>query len=181
MSSGRRKNVDVATIRSIHRYDAWANEKTLDCCEQLSDEQFTQGEDTPWGSIRNQLVHQLNVQKSWLSWADGSMSGEDAYALQFDPADFPDVAAVRAEWETIRRQTAAFLDRLTPDVLATPLTVEMPGADFSMTTGKLMLHIALHSMQHRTEANVALTGYDASPGDVDYLFFALEQSGTPDS
>lgn len=159
----------------MHGYDEWANEHVLCCCEQISTDQFTQKDDTPWGSIRNQLVHQFGVHRSWLSWADGSMSGEEAYALQTELSDYQGIDAVRSLWSEVRTQNLAFLERVDDDTLHSVLRVEWPGYQFAVPTWKIMLHIAQHSMQHRTEAAMSLTRLGASPGDIDYLFYALEQ------
>jgi uncharacterized damage-inducible protein DinB len=167
--------VSVDSIRAMFGYNKWATERVLQCCEQLTPAQFTQKDDTPWGSIRNQLVHQFGVHRSWLSWADGSMSAEEAYALRADPDDYPDVSAVRAFWTELSRQNDAFMDRLTPDVLALELRADGPGYQFAIGVSQLMLHIAHHSMQHRTETAMSLTQQGASPGDIDYLHYALEQ------
>lgn len=166
--------MDAEALHAIHGYDAWATERILGCCDQLTTEQFAGHADVPWGSIRNQLVHQFVVHKRWLCWADGSLSGEDAYALQADPLDYPDIGSVREMWSQVSQQNEAFLGRLTPDTLQRMLRVEQPGYEFALSVGDVMLHVAHHSMQHRTETAMALTRLDASPGDIDYLFYALE-------
>jgi uncharacterized damage-inducible protein DinB len=165
--------MDVATIRSIFGYDRWATDHVLTCCEPLTVEQFTVDRELPWGSIRDQLVHQFIVHKRWLSWADGSLSGEEAYALLANPEDYPDVPAVREMWNDVNLQNTRFLDRMTPDDLVRELRVDAPGAEFALAVGQVMLHIAYHSMQHRTEVTTALTSLGHSPGDIDYLFYAL--------
>jgi uncharacterized damage-inducible protein DinB len=168
-------DMTVHVIGSTHGYNAWANRRILDCCDRIGADQLTQDDDSPWGSIRNQLIHQFIVHQRWLSWADGSLSGEEAYALQADPEDYPDADSIRSMWESVEKQTQRYLDRLTEDELNRELRVEYPGAEFAISTGEVMLHIAHHSMQHRTETSMALTRLGASPGDVDYLFYALER------
>jgi uncharacterized damage-inducible protein DinB len=167
------ESMNLTMICAIYGYNAWATRRILDCCDQLSADQLKQEDDTPWGSIRNQLVHQFIVHRRWLSWADGSLSGEEAYALQADPADFPDADSIRMMWDSLEQQTQRYLDRLTEDELNRELRVEYPGAEFAISVGEMMLHIAHHSMQHRTETSMALTRLGVSPGDIDYLFYVL--------
>ena len=164
----------VETIRSIFGYDSSATEKMLSCCDRLDPAQLTQADDSPHGSIRNQLVHTFLIHKRWLSWADGSLDGAAAYALQADPADYPDIQAIRAMWDGIDEQTRQFLGGMTEQDLHHELRVDQPGFEFAITIEKVMLHIALHSMQHRTETAQSLTRLGVSPGDVDYLFYVLE-------
>jgi uncharacterized damage-inducible protein DinB len=167
--------MQIETIRSMHEYNRWATERVLDFAARLTHEQFIQTNDTPWGSVRNQLVHQFGVHRSWLSWADGSMNGEDAYALTTDPEDYPDVKSVQALSNDVWAQTEAFLARMTEEDLARVLSVEWPNFTFAMPVWKVMVHIANHSMQHRTETAMALTRLGQSPGDLDYIFYALEE------
>ncbi len=168
--------MDVTTIRSMHDYDRWATGRILDCCSQIAPEEFTAETDLPWGSIRNQLVHQFIVHRRWLSWADGSLSGDQAYQLVADPEDYPDLQAVCSMWESVREQDAAFMQRLTSADLERVLKPESPDAGFSIPVWQVLTHIAHHSMQHRTETAMALTNIGVSPGDIDYIFFALEQN-----
>jgi uncharacterized damage-inducible protein DinB len=166
-------SMNLEMIRAIQRYNYWATEHMLTCSDQISTEEFVRDDDTPWGSIRNQLVHQFIVHRRWLSWMDGSLSGEEAYALRVDPADYPDLASVREMWESLREQDERFLQSLDESTLKRALNVEMPGSEFSIPVWQVMLHVAHHSMQHRTESAMSLTRLGASPGDIDYLFFAL--------
>lgn len=167
----------VEAIKSIHGYSDWATGKVLDCCEKITPEQFTDDAGLPWGSLRDQLIHTFIAHKRWLCWADGSMDGEEAYALQAEPEDYPDIVSVREMWTEVQRQNQRFLDRMTSADLNRELRVEWPGFEFAIRVEQVMIHIAHHSMQHRTEAAMELSRLGASPGDVDYLFYALEQHG----
>jgi uncharacterized damage-inducible protein DinB len=161
-------------IRSLLGYDSWANERVLACCDQLTQDQFLQEDVTPWGSIRSQFVHQFLIQRRWLSWADGSLSGEHAYALEADPADYPDLASIRQMWQVNDVQANDFAKRATSADLVRELRIEFPGFSMALPAWQALVHTCNHSMQHRTEVTVALTRFGASPGDVDYIFFALE-------
>lgn len=162
----------VDLIRNMHGYNEWATERILCCCDQLSPDEFCAEADVPWGSVRNQLVHMFIVHKRWLSWADGSLGGEEAYALQADPQDYPGTGSVRAMWSELNEQNQTFLRRLTPADLERVLQA---GDEFAVRVDQLLVHIAYHSMQHRTEVAMALTAAGHSPGDVDYLFYAIQK------
>ena len=164
----------VETVRSLHGYNEWAMERVLASAEALIPDEFVAEDDTPHGSIRNQFVHVINTHWSWRSWCDNSMSGEEAYALTLDLADFADSRSVRDKWHEIRDQNRRFLSRATGDDMQRLLEVEAEWISFSLPVWKIMMHIANHSMQHRTEIAMSLTKLGQSPGDLDYLFYALE-------
>jgi uncharacterized damage-inducible protein DinB len=172
---GMEQRMDAGTLKSLSGYDAWANERIFRCCDQLSQDQFTRDADIPWGSIRDQLVHQFLIQQRWLSWIDGSLSGEDAYSLEADPNDYPGVAEVEKMWERVDVQTHQFLQRATRADLDREFHADLPDGKFSLTAGQVLLHVMQHSMQHRTEVAMELTRCGASPGDIDYIFFLLSE------
>lgn len=66
------------------------------------------------------------------------------------------------------------MNQLTPEDLDRTLAVEIPGSEFTIPVWQMLVHIAHHSMQHRTETAMALTRFGASPGDIDDIFFAIE-------
>jgi len=68
----------------------------------------------------------------------------------------------------------AFLESLSDDELVESLNItRWDGVKVTMTRWHMLVHLASHSMQHRTEAAVLLTQYGHSPGDLDFLFFVL--------
>ena len=77
-------------IRDLYAYSAWANARILDTAAQLTPEQFTTSGDG-FGSIRDTLVHTASAQWLWLERWRATSPTE-----LWDPADFPDVAALRS-------------------------------------------------------------------------------------
>jgi uncharacterized damage-inducible protein DinB len=45
------------------------------------------------------------------------------------------------------------------------------GKPFENTLWHILLHVANHSTQHRSEAAILLTEWGRSPGDLDLIFF----------
>jgi uncharacterized damage-inducible protein DinB len=160
------------TLRTFYGYNRWATERVLDTAIQLTPEQL----DVPAGgeqrSVRETLLHLMTTQKGWLSWWDGSLPAEEAYRLRLDPARYPDVAALRELWDALEQQTQAFLDRLDDDLLQRVYSSQMPdGSEWQMVLWKMMLHLANHGTQHRSEVAALLTGFGYSPGDLDMIFY----------
>jgi uncharacterized damage-inducible protein DinB len=159
-------------LRTMYGYNRWATERLLDTAAQLTPRQL----DAPAGgeqrSVRETLLHLIVTQKGWLSWWDGSMSAEAAYGLRPDPADYPDVAALRRLWAALEQQTQAFLARLSDEELQRVYSSKLPdGSEWQMLLWKMMLHVANHGTQHRSEAAALLTGFGHSPGDLDLIYY----------
>jgi uncharacterized damage-inducible protein DinB len=168
----------VEALRALYGYNRWATERVLEAADGLSPEELLTPGTAGHGSIRDTLVHLIAAQRGWLSWWNGSLTAQEAIALRPDPADFPDLAAVRAAWEALEGETEAFVSGLGDDQAARVYSNPMPdGTIFRMPLWQMMLHVANHSTQHRTEVAAMLTGFDHSPGNLDLLGFFWTPGG----
>ncbi len=159
-------------LRTLYGYNRWATGRLLDVTEQLAPEQFLAPGSISHGSVRDTLVHLVAAQRRWLSWWDGSLPGDEAYRLTLDPAHFPDLAAVRAVWEDVERQTQAFVAGLSDADAARDYTQTLPdGREWRMPLWQMMLHVANHGTQHRSEVATLLSGFGQSPGDLDLTVY----------
>ncbi|HYU21327.1 MAG TPA: DinB family protein [Chloroflexota bacterium] len=50
------------------------------------------------------------------------------------------------------------------------------GAEFRLPLWQMMLHVANHGTQHRSEVAALLTGFGQSPGDLDLLVYLWDRS-----
>ena len=167
-------------LRALYGYNEWATERLLEAAERLTPEQLHEPGVAGHGSIRDTLLHLITVQRGWLSWWDGSMSVAEAYGLKLDPAGFPDVAALRAEWQDLGRQTQAFIGSLTDADATRIYESSLPdGSSFRMPLWEMMLHVANHGTQHRSEVAAMLTAFDHSPGPLDLLLYLWPRPTEP--
>lgn len=173
----------VDVVRTMYRYTDWANQRIFDSAERLTPEQFTAPDDTPFGSIRNTLVHMVMWQCRWLSWWDGTAStSAESLQIYLDPDDYLDVESVREEWQALHAQTELFLSQLTEDRLNVTLSAtSSTGADWTLPLWVLMMQVANHGTQHRAEVAMKLSGFGHSPGNLDIYFYALETGVTAPS
>ena len=161
-------------VRDLYAYNRWATELVLDAAEKLTPEQLLAPGTAGHGSVRDTLVHFMRAQKGWLSWWDGSLSANDAYNLRWDPADYPDVAALRSLWASLEAQTEAFARGLSDADLARVYENTLPnGLVTRLLLSKMMLHVANHGTQHRSEVAAMLTDFGQSPGDLDYIGYVF--------
>lgn len=162
----------IEAFRALYDYNRWATERLIDAAEGLTAEQWLAPGVAGRGSIRDTLVHLISTHRSWLSWWDGSLPADQAYALVLDPAAFPDPAAVRAALADVDLAMRAFLATLQPSDLERVYSHVLPnGLHFRLPLWKMLLQVANHGTQHRSEVAAMLTGFGSSPGDLDLLLF----------
>src|SRR2546430_11787097 len=95
-------------IRSMYRYNEWANRRILDTSAGLTPAQLLEGGGASFDSIRDTLVHTMGAQWVYLErW-----QGRSPRAF-FDAASFPDLHPIRARWDGIERDTHAVVAALT--------------------------------------------------------------------
>lgn len=155
-------------IRTLYAYSAWANARVLDTAERLDPDQFLLADGG--GSIRDTLVHTVAVQWLWLERWRGRSPREF-----WEPAAFPDLAALRARWDTVEAETAGFVAALAEADLGRDIAyVNFQGETWSYPLWQQLLHQVNHATQHRSEVALLLTRLGHSPGWLDLLFYADE-------
>jgi uncharacterized damage-inducible protein DinB len=171
MAPPKPAHVLIEAIRRLYTYDSQATTRVLDTAAKLSNRDFVARVVEGQRSVRDTLVHMVDTQICHLSWVDGSMTREDSFARQFPPEDYPDVAAVRRFAEHAAERTRDYLATLVDDVdpaRVLPRSTQ-PGGPAGRYVWEVLLHVANHATQHRSEVAVMLTALRQSPGDLDLL------------
>lgn len=157
----------IDVVRSLYRYNAWANARILDAATALEPARFLAAAGPGGESIRDTLVHTLGAQwlylERWQGYSPRSMPV---------PAEFDDVVTVRTRWDAIEAATAAFVVALTDATLAAVVAYDnFEGQRWAYPLWQQMLHQVNHATQHRSEAAMMLTQAGRSPGWLDYLYW----------
>ena len=154
-------------IRTLYDYNAWANARILDTAAKLTPAQLLAPGGASFESVRDTLVHTMGAQWLYLErW-----HGRSPRAMP-EPAAFADLAAIRARWDAIERDTRAFVAALDEARLGADLTyTNMQDETWTYPLWQQMIHQVNHGTQHRSEAAVLLTQHGHSPGWLDLLYF----------
>jgi uncharacterized damage-inducible protein DinB len=157
------------SMKDFYDYNTWANKKTLDTLEPLTPEQFTGPMGGSFKSIRDTMVHIIGAE--WIWWQ--RCIGERPKGL-LDPADFPDVAALRDRWREIDDGFQSLIKRADLDEQIT--YINRHGIQYTYSVGKILLHNANHSTYHRGQIVTLLRQIGAKPAVTDYLVYVDEQT-----
>ena len=125
--------------------------------------------------LRTILVHELDVEWSWrerLRSADRTRFGPEDEELR--PADFPDVATIRARWTQDETEMRAWIAGMTDTTLDGPCQAESDG---SHPFWHHVQHIYSHGVIQLADAATVLTAAGRSPGDLDFLDFVRSLDG----
>jgi uncharacterized damage-inducible protein DinB len=156
-----------AVIRDLYEYSAWANARILDTAATLTREQLLAPGGASFDSVRDTLVHTMNA--PWLYLERWQARSPRAWP---EASTYPDLAAIRARWDAIERDTHAFVVALDDARLAAVVEyTNMQGEPWAYPLWQQMIHQVNHATQHRSEAAVLLTQLGHSPGWLDLLYF----------
>ncbi len=157
-----------AEILTLLQHNFWATARILAQCESLTAEEFTRPvqPDPGWRDLRTILVHALDAEFGWRCILQ-ALPGDEL----LQPEDFADAAALQARWAQERDAWLAYAAGLDETQLSQGYGTEPHSG---LKVWQTILHVLLHSQQHRSEAAAILTGLDRSPGDLDLDVFLKE-------
>lgn len=156
--------MNADAFRHFYDYHFAENRKIWDSyISQLSDQQFAQDETYSHGSVRNQIVHLINVDDGWF----GELQGQNPEDL--DASDASDRAKIRAHWDGVEQKMRDYLAGLTDEKL-----FERPiesGRDRDLTVWQVLLHVANHGTDHRAQTLRLLNDLGMDTKYQDYIFY----------
>ena len=160
-------------IQLIFQYNEWANRRILEAAEGISNDEWTTPNQLGWGDLRGILVHIVTAEIGWRNRLSGQGELERPA-----PADFADVAALRARYESEAALLRDYINGLSDAAVNDVVTFERGGRTFGSTLWHFLLHLANHGTQHRSECAALLTDLGRSPGDMDFTLFLRQRDQT---
>ncbi len=153
--------MQIADIRYLFAYDRWATRRILAVLEGVPE--ATWGAtgvvgDRGLGAI---LVHQLGAAQRWRNGLAGT-----GLSPRPEREPLPSPASLAPAWEAEWAAFDAWLDTMDEAFLT--------HTEDGVPVWQMLVHLANHGTQHRSEAAVLLTDAGRSPGDLDMVFFAEE-------
>jgi uncharacterized damage-inducible protein DinB len=166
-TSGARCEMNADAFRHFYNYHFTQNRNIWDTyITPLSDEQFTQNDTYSHGSVRNQIVHLMNVDDAWFSELRG-----DALPESLDPA-VVDRDSIRMHWDAVEQRMRDYLAELRDDMLfEKPITEE---EDKDLVAWQVLLHVVNHGTDHRAQLLRLLNDLGVKTVSQDYIFYVYD-------
>jgi uncharacterized damage-inducible protein DinB len=141
--------------------------RLLEGAAQLSDADYHDNPGYGHGPVHDLLFHTLVTD---LRWRAGLQTGERMPAPRVE--DYPDLQALRNLYEAEKSAWLAYLAGLSEEDIAGDANVTASnGRVGSIPRWRILLHVALHGMQHSAELAEHLTQKGHSPGNIDFIFY----------
>jgi uncharacterized damage-inducible protein DinB len=134
----------------------------------LSYEQFIQPASYSQGSVRDQLVHLMDVDDVWFSELQNTEPLEPVPAAGGDDRDL-----IRTYWDSIEHRMRVYLAGLQDETLfARPITE--PEEDQDLAVWQVLLHVANHGTDHRAQILRLLNDLGVGTASQDYIFYVYD-------
>jgi len=155
--------MNADAIRGLYDYHFAVNRTLWDrYIMPLEQEKFIKQFDYSVGSVRNHIVHLIDVDNSWF---------HDLQRLEpepwHNPDDFADKDKIRTWWDSVETFMKAYLETLTDDMLP---VYPVPEND-PMTTWQILVHVVNHATDHRAQMLFMLNNMGVKTGPQDYFFY----------
>jgi uncharacterized damage-inducible protein DinB len=162
--------MNADAFRELFNYHFSTNRKIwTQCVLPLTQEQFLQ--ETPYsvGSVRNQLVHMMDIDNIWFQDIRG-----ETFSGYVDSAQYNDRTHLRAEWDRVEARMQSDLDVLQDQDLFRTITIEdLNGGHSTFRMWQGLIHVINHGTDHRAQLLQLLNmlGCETMPQDyADYFW-----------
>jgi len=165
--------MNLQDLRALVDYHYWARDRLLDAAGRLSAEQLTRDLGNSFPSIRDTLVHLYGAERIWCArWEGESPQGMP------NPADFPDLARIRAVWLEQEQRVRAVLEKLGEQGVGQPITYRtLNGEPQTQPFWQMLQHLVNHGSYHRGQVTTMMRQLGAAPPKgMDLIAFYRERA-----
>lgn len=158
--------MNAQAFRHFYDYHFAENRSIWDLSiSQLSYEQFVQPAGYSHGSVRDQIVHLMDVDDIWFSELRGVEPSEP-----LPPAQADDRSIIRARWDRVEQSIRGYLAELRDEMLFdTP--IKEPDEDRNLIVWQVLLHVVNHGTDHRAQLLRLLSDLGVKTSSQDYIFY----------
>jgi uncharacterized damage-inducible protein DinB len=148
----------------LYDYHFAENRKIWDkYISSLTQEQFTKEMNYAQGSVREQVLHLIDVDEAWFC----DLSGAD-FLPPLAEEEMNDLGVIRARWDKVERMMRDYLEGLADENLTEK---PLQGEDANLILWQVLLHVANHGTDHRAQLLRYLNDLGAETESQDYIFY----------
>jgi uncharacterized damage-inducible protein DinB len=148
-----------STFLEFIRYNNWANQKVIEACRHLSEEQLDMSIPGSYGTIRDTLSHIIRAEASYVGILTGSKP-----MIPLKKEDRPSVAEMAGYAAEVARALVEMAQQMRP---TDQVDEEDNGKQFRYGALALFIQIIDHGIEHRTNITTILNGGLQTPPDID--------------
>jgi uncharacterized damage-inducible protein DinB len=154
--------IGVAQIRQLYDYHFTLNHRLwTHSVMSLTDEQYLRPAEYSVGSMRNQMVHMMNIEDRWFS---GLRGVEIPWVI--DVESFDSREKLRIAWDQVEANIQAYLGQLSDHDLTS--VYEEP-----FQIWQILMHVINHGTDHRAQVFSLLHSLGAPTFPQDYAFVVM--------
>ena len=157
--------MDAAEIRFLFEYDRWATRRLLEATRGASPEVWGATGVVGERGLGSILVHMLGAH---MRWRHAFLRDAQHPAPEEKP--LPSIDELRARWDEELSVMEGWLETISDGFVAY--------VHEGIPVWQMLLHLANHGTQHRSEAALLLTAIGHSPGDLDLIDYAESRAAT---
>lgn len=161
----------AAEARILFDYNHWAHERVWTCANTLTDEQFVQDVGYSFGSIRNQLVHVMSVDRRWFARIASQPVMPHLVADQFTTK-----AEVQERWAQLASENEAIFSSLDDAgwQAGVEVTLAHRGVSLMQPRWQILAHVVNHGTDHRAQTLAMLHQLGAPTVEQDLVYYLWE-------
>ena len=153
-------------IRFLFAYDRWATCRVLAVLDGLDPAVWSRADDVGDRGLGSILVHHLGTSQRWRIGFE-TQGTDEGPEPELEP--LPTIDELRERWQAEWAAVDAWLPTLTDGFVQY--------VHDGVPVWQMLVHVVNHGTQHRAEAAALLTGEGRSPGELDLINYAEEQTG----
>jgi uncharacterized damage-inducible protein DinB len=146
----------TTTIAETLRHNRWANERLLEACRELTEEQRAATVDGTYGVLGYTLVHIVRAE----SWYLKLLTGWEPPVRWEIPGPWPGIDTLLERSRFTGDRLLEVVDRLDPDA---PLSID----DDQVPTSVVLVQVINHATEHRAQVATILTQLGIEPPPMD--------------
>jgi uncharacterized damage-inducible protein DinB len=157
----------VQDFKTLFEFNSWANARTLQAAESLSEELLYIDLKNSFGSIQGTLIHMCGAEDIWLQRLNGADPG-----VFMKKDNFPKFVTVKAKWAEVEQGWKQYIIKLSEEELARTLTFHnLKGEHVTQLVWQSLQHLVNHSSYHRGQITTMIRQSGGTPVNTDLITF----------